>query len=112
LNEAYGWCTRWTEQDPDDGQAHLLCGAVLASGLRYDLAAKEYQRALECNPDLTAAHFDLGEMLLRKGQYALALPHFQAYLQSRPHDAAALLDLARCQRYLSPPEVALATLDE
>src|SRR5262249_3902042 len=68
LDDAYGWCTRWTEYDPSDGQAHLLCGRVLASGLRYDLAAKEYQRALECNPDLIAAHLDLAEMLLRKGQ--------------------------------------------
>jgi tetratricopeptide (TPR) repeat protein len=118
LDDAYGWCTRWTESDPEDCQAHLLFGGVLASGLRYDLAAKEYERAVECagdrrdSPLFLAAHLNLGEMLLRKGQYALALPHFQAYLQSRPHHAAALLGLARCQRCLSPPDVALATLDE
>jgi tetratricopeptide (TPR) repeat protein len=117
LDDAYGWCTRWVEDLPEDCQAHLLRGRVLESGLRYDLAAKEYQRALECTQKsasllLLKAHLGLGEMLLRKGQYAAALPHFQAYLQGQPHDTAALLGLARCQRCLSPPEVALATLDQ
>ena len=64
---------------------------------------------------------------LRNGHFAEALPHFQAYLapnttlspadpegrvRSGPHHATALLGLARCQRYLNPPEVALATLNQ
>jgi tetratricopeptide (TPR) repeat protein len=112
LDDAYGWSTRWTEQDPEDGQAHFWRGRILESGLRYDLAAEEYQRVLECKSDLIAAHLSLGEMLLRKGQYAAALPHFQAGLPSTSFHAAALFGIARCQRYLSPPEAALATLEE
>src|SRR5262249_25517065 len=105
------WSSRWVEIFPDDSQAHLMRGQVLESGLRYDLAAEEYQQALERKPDMMTAHLRLGEMLRRKGQYTEALSHFQAYLQNEPHDAAALVGLARCQRCLSAPEVALATLD-
>jgi tetratricopeptide (TPR) repeat protein len=112
LDDAFRWSTRWIETFPDDCQAHLLRGRVLESGLRHTLAAEEYQHALELKPDLIAAHLGLGEMLLDKGQYALALPHFEACRQSEPHHDAALLGLARCQRHLSPPETALAILDE
>jgi tetratricopeptide (TPR) repeat protein len=111
LDDAFRWTTRWVEAYPGDCQAHLLRGRVFEAGLRYDLAAGEYQRALDLKPTLATAHLALGEMLRRKGRYAEALPHFQAYLGSQPHDAAALLGLARCQRCLSPPEVVLATLD-
>jgi tetratricopeptide (TPR) repeat protein len=110
LDDAYGWTSRWVEAYPGDYRAHLLRGRVLESGLRYDLAAGEYQQALQLKPDLLPAHLALGEMLRRRGQYAQALPHFQAYLQCRPDHAPALLGLARCQRFLSPPETALATL--
>jgi tetratricopeptide (TPR) repeat protein len=112
LDDAYRWSTRWTEAYPEDGQAHFWRGRVLESGLRFDLAAEEYRQVLEHKPDLLAAHLGLGEMLLRKGQYAAALAHFQACLQNQPHHVAALLGIARCQRYLGPPDVALATLDQ
>jgi tetratricopeptide (TPR) repeat protein len=112
LDDAYRWSTRWVEDYPDDWQGHFVRGRVLESGLRFDLAADEYQRALEDKPDLLPARLRLGEMLLRQGQYALAVPHFQTCLRSDPHDDTALLSLARCQRYLSPPEVAWATLDQ
>lgn len=111
LDDAYRWSTRWTEEDPDDFRGHLLRGRVLQAGLRFDLAAEEYQHALEHKADLLAAHLGLGEMLARTGRYAEALPHFQACLRSEPTHADALLGLARCQRYLSPPETALATLE-
>jgi tetratricopeptide (TPR) repeat protein len=111
LDDAYRWSTDWTEEHPDNYQAHFWRGRVLEKGLRYDLAAEEYQRVLEQKPDSAAAHLSLGEMLLRKGQYARALPHFQAGLPNSSLHAAALLGVARCQRYLSPPEVALATLE-
>jgi tetratricopeptide (TPR) repeat protein len=111
VDDAYRWSTRWTEAYPDAWPAHVLRGRVLERGLRYDLAADEYRQALECKSDLLAAHLGLGEMLLRKGHYVEALPHFQSCLDRSPHDVAALYGLARCQRYLSPPEVSLATLD-
>jgi tetratricopeptide (TPR) repeat protein len=111
LDDAFRWTTRWIETYPGDGQAHLLRGRVFEAGLRYDRAAEEYQKTLDLRPDLLKAHLALGEMLRRKGRYAEALAHFQAYLQFRPTDAAALLGLARCQRYLSPAEVALSTLN-
>src|SRR5205807_2314670 len=108
LDDAYRWSTRWVENYPDDWQGHFLRGRVLESGLRFDLAADEYQRALDGKPDLLPARFGLGKMLLRRGQYALAVPHFQTCLRHDPHNADVLLGLARCQRYLSPPEVAWA----
>jgi tetratricopeptide (TPR) repeat protein len=111
IEDAYRWSSRWAEDYPDDCQAHFMCGRVLESGLRYDLAAEEYQQALERRPDLTVARVGLAEMLVRTGRFAEALPHFQACLQIEPRHAAARLGLARCQRNLSPPEAALATLE-
>lgn len=111
LDDAFRWSSRWVEAYSNDYQAHLLRGRVLERGLRHDLAAKEYEQALECKPGDKAAHLGLAEMLLHNGAYALALPHFRACLQDEPQHAAALLGVARCQRFLSPPEAALATLD-
>jgi tetratricopeptide (TPR) repeat protein len=111
LDDAFRWSSRWTEDYPDDCQGHFMRGRVLEAGLRYDLAAEEYQRAVERKPDLMAARLGLGEMLLRTGQYALALPHFQTCLQANPNQTTARLGVARCQRYLSPPEAVLATLE-
>jgi tetratricopeptide (TPR) repeat protein len=111
LDDAFRWSSRWTEDYPDDCQGHFLHGRVLEAGLRYDLAAEEYQRAVECKPDLMAARLGLGEMLLRTGQYALALPQFQICLQADPNQTTARMGVARCQRYLSPPETVLATLE-
>lgn len=112
LDDAHRWSTRWTEDYPDEFQGHFMRGRVLQGGLRYDLAAEEYQRALSSKPNSLEARLGLGDMLLRNGRYAEALPQFQTCLQSDPKHAAALLGLARCQRYLSPPEAALATLEQ
>src|SRR5579871_3315562 len=111
LEDAYRWSTRWVTDTPDDGRSHLLRGQVLERGLRYDLAAEAYQRALECNPDSLAAHLGIGEMFIRTGKYAEALPHFQVCVQKEPQHTIALLGMARCQRYLGPPEAAWATLE-
>jgi Flp pilus assembly protein TadD len=110
LDRAYQVTSKWLSVRPDDWQAHFWQGRVLEQGLQPDLAAGEYQRALELKPGHRPTHARLGELLLHRGGHAEAVPHFEACLRADPRDAAARLGLARCQRALGSPEAALATL--
>jgi tetratricopeptide (TPR) repeat protein len=111
LEEAYRCATAWIDRHPADWPARFWRGQVLARGLKYDLAAEDYLRALDRKPDHAPSRLRAGEALLASGRYAEAAPHFRAYLQHDPRDPAALLGLARCLRSLGPPEEARACLE-
>jgi tetratricopeptide (TPR) repeat protein len=111
LDEAYRWSRLWVEQQPDDWLAHDWAGRVLEAGQRQDLAAEAYQAALDCRPARPETHFRLAEVLAWKGRWADALAHYQSCLESDAGNVAARLGLARCQRVLTSPEAARATLD-
>ena len=55
--------------DPEDTDAHVGLGAMLAS--RGDLAgaARSYARALAVNPGHANAHYNLGNVYIRIGKY-------------------------------------------
>jgi tetratricopeptide (TPR) repeat protein len=112
VTQAYQAATRWTEKCPEDWQAHFWRGRVLEKGLQYTLAASEYQHVLDQKPHHLEAHLRRAEVLLWLSRHAEAAPHFERYLQGVPDHPGALLGLARCQRSLHPPEVALATLHQ
>jgi tetratricopeptide (TPR) repeat protein len=112
LDEAHQWVTDWIKNFPDDWHARFWKARILEAGLRYDLAAEEYQQVLENNPGHAESHLRGAEMLLKGDRFSEALPHFQVFLQKDPHSPAALLGLARCQRSLEPPAVARATVDQ
>jgi tetratricopeptide (TPR) repeat protein len=111
LTDAYRWTTTWIEAFPDDWQAHFWQGCVLEAGLRYELAAAEYERVLAKKPDYPEANYHYAEMLHRKGRPAEALSYYAAALRHDPQNPAALFGLARCQRVVATPEVARATLE-
>jgi tetratricopeptide (TPR) repeat protein len=112
LDGAYRWSTVWVEGYPDSPVAHVWHGRVLEAGLRYDLAANAYGRAIELGADDGETHFHRAQVLMWKGRFAEARTDFQKCLQADPENPAALLGLARCQRVLDPPEAARAALDD
>jgi tetratricopeptide (TPR) repeat protein len=102
--------TKWVADRPADWQGHLWHARVLEQGLQHELAADAYAKALQLRPGNPEAERGRGEMLYRLGRYPEAEGHFAAALRAHPADAAARLGLARTQRALHPPAVAIATL--
>ena len=117
LQKAYQWSTVWVEQHPDDWEARFYYASALEGGLRHDIpdanemAAIEFQKALELNPYFPDIHLHLAQVFLLNNRSRDALPHFQEYLNHHPNDPLALLGLARCWRSAGEPEEARATLE-
>jgi tetratricopeptide (TPR) repeat protein len=110
LDQAYGWSNDWVGLTPQSWQAHYWQGQVLEAGLRYDLAAEAYARAVERNNQRWEAHFRLGEMRLRQSRFADAASHFSFCLEADPERLEARVNLARCQRMTDSSAAAWATL--
>jgi tetratricopeptide (TPR) repeat protein len=110
LDRAHQVTSRWTREHPEDWLGHYWHGRVLESGLQYELAATAYEHALGLRPGRTDTHWRCGAVLLRRGRHAEAAAHFEQCLRADPGHAGARLGLARCQRFTSSPQTALATL--
>jgi tetratricopeptide (TPR) repeat protein len=110
--KAYQWATVWVEQHPDDWEGNFYYAQVLQAGLRYELAAEQYEKALELNPYFPEIHLHLAQVYLLDGRFQEALPHFQEYLKHDANDRTALLGLARCLRSDAKPEEARAMLEK
>jgi Flp pilus assembly protein TadD len=110
LDRAIQVTRQWTKAHPEDWLGYYWHGQVLESGLQFELAADAYRHALELRPGHRDTHWHCGEVLLRRGHHADAATHFEACVNADPGHAGARLGLARCQRFLSSPETALATL--
>ncbi|HEV3259543.1 MAG TPA: tetratricopeptide repeat protein [Gemmataceae bacterium] len=111
LSDAQRWTSIWIRRHPDDWHGHYWQGRVYDAGLRYTLAAEEFQKVLQTNPGYREAHLRLAVNLFKDNRFDEAVPHFDKYLEGDPHDPYALLGLARCQRILGQPDVAVATLE-
>jgi tetratricopeptide (TPR) repeat protein len=117
IKKGYQWSTVWVEQHPDDWEARFYHGSVLETSLRdemasNELAANEFQKALQLNPDFPATHLHLAQVLLLDNRSQDALPHFQEYLKHDPTNPLALLGLARCLQSDGEPKEARAVLQK
>ncbi len=110
LDRAYRVTDKWATERPDDWLAHLWHGRVLEHGLQFELAVTAYTKALQLQPRSREAARQLGEVLHRLGRYPEAVPHFETVLRANPADAAARVGLARSQRSVVSPAVAVETL--
>jgi tetratricopeptide (TPR) repeat protein len=95
--------------DPDNLQANLTYGTLLAQRGRDAEATVYYRKALSIQPELKDAHFNLGNALLRMGESEPAAKHFQSVLELDPANSVARyglgVALVRVQRW---PEAAAA----
>ena len=60
-------------------------GVALMRRGYYQLAAKQYRRALELNPEYARAHTNLGYVLAKEGHYAKAIEHLTISLEIDPN---------------------------
>jgi len=83
------------ERNPDDAQAHLHLGNLLANLGRLDEAVGHWQQATELNPKLAMAHRNLGLYLsAMKSDYQQAAEHYRRAIAARPSDQTLYRDLA------------------
>jgi len=96
---AYGW-TEFAKQslqqahylaqtalslDESSASAHALLGAVYRFRMQYDLAIKEYERAIELNPNDANSHAERGAIMNYSGQTDQAVESLETARRFNPH---------------------------
>jgi tetratricopeptide (TPR) repeat protein len=112
LNDAYHWATVWAERYPSMWQPWLVRGMILEAGQRMQLAAADFETALQIKPDQPEARYFLAGIYLRVKEYPVALQHYEYYQKLRPDDVRTKIGMAACLRALNRSEEARKLLDE
>jgi adenylate cyclase len=96
---AYGW-TEFSNQalqrahdlaqkalsiDETTASAHALLGEVFRYRMQYDLAIREYKRAIELNPNDANSHAELGAIMNYSGKTNLAIKELETSFSFNPH---------------------------
>jgi tetratricopeptide (TPR) repeat protein len=85
---------RWVELDPDNVQAHFLCGNLYRQSHALSRAVSEYRRVLELDVSRDDARWLLGLCLQLIGRQDEARQLFEELLPRRPDDPDLLARLA------------------
>lgn len=89
------------EVAPQSIWRHLASGELFESDGHYDLALREYRRALELSPNRHGIHYRMGRVLLRSkkpGSQAEALKEFEQELKLDPTNASAAYEAGEIYR--------------
>jgi Flp pilus assembly protein TadD len=89
LAEAVVLLHRVVERHPNDADAHLLLGSVLALVPSRSEAVAEVRRAIELRPDSASSYNTLGMMLARFAEFELARQAFERAIRVDPRFAEA-----------------------
>ncbi|HZZ44602.1 MAG TPA: tetratricopeptide repeat protein [Tepidisphaeraceae bacterium] len=95
---------RAAELAPNQPEALINVGGILAKRGRYAEAAEEYQKALAINPEYPLALFGMGSMFLAKNDAREALPWLERAVAKNPDYAQAQYTLGRAYEQLGDPE--------
>jgi tetratricopeptide (TPR) repeat protein len=87
LPEAEAALRRYVAIDPENANAHLQLGRVLAAEDKSDAAQAEFESALRLAPDNPKAQRELALLYADNKEYAKAEPLFRAALEKQPDDA-------------------------
>jgi Tfp pilus assembly protein PilF/ferredoxin len=77
------------EIDPQNADAHLGRGAMLAAAGQLEDAATSFRSSVDLNPDSAAAHNNLATVLVRLDRPAEALEHYERSLALMPNNPLA-----------------------
>jgi tetratricopeptide (TPR) repeat protein len=102
---------RLLELEPNNGQAWLWRGLLLAQLQRPEEAVKAYQRGLELLEEDEQGSLQYAYVLLSLGRHRDALPHFERLAQRLPDRPDVLLGLAACRRQLGQGALARPTVE-
>jgi adenylate cyclase len=86
VKHATALATRAAELDDSDPWAHLALGYAAFARRQTNMAAAEFQRALDLNPNFAAAHGYLGWALSFDGRLDQAIAHLEVAIRMSPHD--------------------------
>jgi len=86
VKQAAALATRAAELDDSDPWAHLALGYVAYTMRRTEVAAEEFQRAIDLNPNFAAAYGYLGVALALDGRPDQAIPQLEIAIRMSPHD--------------------------
>jgi adenylate cyclase len=71
--------------DETIASAHALLGDVFRYRMQYDLAIREYKRAIELNPNDANSHAELGAIMNYSGKTDLAIKELETSFSFNPH---------------------------
>ncbi len=80
---------RLVDVAPNSARAHQLMGESHNAQQKFDLAEREYRKALELQPDLRGVHMELGRMKQGSGDLQAAEVEFRAEAKLSPGDGEA-----------------------
>lgn len=80
--------------DPLSAEEHVELGVAYERNGEFDLAIREYERALRKEKEFFQARVNLGNVLLAKKEYGKARREYQKALTIRPGDSEATNNLA------------------
>ena len=81
-------------EDPLTAEEHLELGVAYERSAEYDLAIREYERALRKDGESFQARVNLGNVRLAKQEYGKAREEYREALAIRPGDPEATNNLA------------------
>ena len=85
-------------RDPNDANAHLQIGIILARQGDRNEARKYFRRVLELQPRNAAALNDLGNLYMLDSQYADAQKYYADAAKADPRDAEVLINLTQAYK--------------
>jgi tetratricopeptide (TPR) repeat protein len=97
--------------EPNNAEAHLLLGTVLAIGGILSESIQHLREAVRLQPDSAVAHNTLGMALSRFGEIPGARAEFERAVQLDPRMAQAHLNLALTQGQAGEPDAAAESLE-
>ena len=95
----------------DDARVYLNRGLAYFQLDMYDLAERDFLKALSMEPNSAAVHFNLGTLYLKMGDDDKALEHLDKTLQLDPNFAAAYFNRAMVLAHLGRREEAIQDLE-
>ncbi len=95
----------------DDATVYLNRGLAYFQLDMYDLAEKDFRKALSMTPDSAAVHFNLGTLYLQRGDEEKALEHLNRAIQLDPNFPAAYFNRAMALAHLGRREEAIQDLE-
>ncbi len=99
------------QKDPSNVIAYIQRGNVYGSEKKWDLAKKDYQRALELSGKCAPASFNLAELDFMQGRYDAARPGFLALQQDSDFGDLSKYSVFLCDLFGAHEDVAARELD-
>lgn len=94
------WCQKWTERDPESGDAWVSLGIAYDGLKRYDNVIEAYHQALRINPENAEAWNNLGSTYHYLDRYDDAISAYRQTIRINPEYTSVWYNLGMVYRKL------------